>query len=125
MVLGQTIVCEVRGGTPNDTVVRTGWFPRRGNALTNVYEIIAISGDAQLTVRQLQKNSEETGQGTSNGSDSQSSVNVYGFHTSGIKEMVRYEIELTHTGGAQDAIEYCHFRILDPSWEQTENLNMY
>ena len=121
--IGYTIMSEVVSGSLNATEVYTPWMPRMGNNMTNVFEVIAIGGtDAQITVDVLEKNSEDTGEGTvkSAVNNSRTSTGVTSFRLTDCKELVRYRIKLgTQFEPSGTYKLHVHFRVLAPSWETT------
>jgi hypothetical protein len=123
MVLGQTIVAVRKSGTTTDTVVYTPWFARQGDDITSVFEVIAITpnNQAKLEVELFHKNTNETGQGSSAGTGSSlTAVDVASFHNDTLKMLLRYKVTLTHgTSPDTDHVFFCHFRILEPSFETT------
>ena len=115
MLIGETFI-----GAQAQTFL-TPWMQRQGNGVTTTFEIIDISAGTKVTVELFEKNSEDTGDGTQNGSptgNSLSDIDVASFRNTAIKQLVRYQltIEATGTPVAGD-IYWAHYRILAPAWE--------
>ncbi len=101
--------------------VKSAWFPRGADNAVFTYEEIETVGSPTLTVKVFHRSIEETGSGavaTGEGSG-WSSISGTGFKTrryDALKEMVRFEFELTGTSASLDAMLY---RVLAPTWFNT------
>lgn len=113
MLLGQTVVAS------NDdpgTVLYSPWFPRQGDRLVAVIEVMkvsALSGNVTITVAVETKNREDsdaapTGIGTNN----RTGVGMLEVVATGALELVR--LKYTLLGGSGD--EWAHFRANPPLW---------
>ena len=123
MIIGQTIVAVRKDGTTTHTVVYSPWFARQGDGITSVFEVIAINpdDDAKLEVQLFHKNTDETGEGSGIGAGtSLTSVDVATLKDSALKQLLRYQVTLTDGPNASvDQLFYCHFRLLQPSFQAT------
>ncbi len=93
------------------------WFPRGGDYAMFTMEVTAGAGTYQLLVTARHKNASETGDGTAVGpttlfltAPGRKTVDF----TSGFKEMVRYEFELS--GGTANVTTWATFRMLAAAW---------
>lgn len=121
--IGQLTVAEVVSAVGRQTVISTPWFRRQGNAFTSTFEVGAISGtDVKLTIEVLEKDSDETGEGTvssATGTNYRSTAGVSTFRNTNCKQLVRYRATLG-TATAEPAgtyTMYAIFRMLMPAWE--------
>ena len=124
-LIGQLVVAEVVSSVARQTVIYSPWFRRQGNNVSSTLEVIAISGtDVKLTVDLLEKNSEDTGQGSVNsasGTNYRSTAGVTSFRNPDCKQLVRYRATLgTSTAEPSGTYTmYAVFRVLSPAWEWT------
>ncbi len=117
MFIGQTIVAE---DSTNGSTVFSPWFPRNGDAVTSTVEVIAFSSTGTLTISILDKNSDQTGDAPNAAVGSFDAITAVGTSSkrvSGLRELVRYKINLKRASGTGTI--YAHLRMLAPSWEST------
>ena len=90
---------------------RTPWFDRPADNAVFTYEIISNPGSVGFTVDLLQKNYEETGNGTDASLTWSPNNSAVGFHTvtmSGMLEQVRFEIAAVAGGGTNSVLYRIH-----------------
>lgn len=104
------------------TKTRTPWMMRVADNAVMTFEIIDKSGGSEtVTVKLLEKDLEDTGNGTENttGTNWNPNNSNVGFHTrkyTGLKEQIRFEIEVGAVGENAFGVLY---RILPPTWFNT------
>lgn len=115
MLLGQTVLAS------NDdpgTVLYSPWFPRQGDRLVAVIEVMkvsALSGTVTLTVDVETKNREDSdapGGISVMGTNNQIGVGLLEVVGTGALELVRYKFAFTVSSGD----EWVHFRSNPPLW---------
>ncbi len=117
MLIGQSLLAITSG----DTVYYTPWFPRGGNALTVVIEVLRSSGVPGTFNCQVQtKNQEDAdSSATSVGSAIAVTASTTAYSTTrarrteGCKELVRYAYSLK----ASVSTCWVHMRANPPIWE--------
>ena len=95
----------------NNYACYSPWFPRGGDILRATVEVIAKNGSDGVVVSIYHKNREDTGDGTSLGTMTQSTVGRGTSEFTGLKELVRYKFDPGSTTG-----NWVMFRILPVVW---------
>lgn len=114
MIIGTTLLAK----SPAVTVVYSPWFPRRGDAMTFVLDVIAID-NATIEVSVYTKNSEDIDPGVlASGSAiaENAPTGTAGAiaRVFGLEEWLRFRYEVT---ADMDPDGFVHFRMREPSWE--------
>ena len=115
MQLGTQIICE-----PSDvTSLWTPWLARRADNARFCYEVVATQGSPTLDVAAVHKNAEDvvrdgTGLGLSWTDTVVGNTTFWTATASNLKEMVRFLVELTGSGGGE--VEGIIIRFHEPTW---------
>ena len=110
MLIGQTALAPTSGAT-----CYTPWFPRQGNALTLVLEVMKASGAFDFAFDVQTKNQEDADSAlTALGSGSSATAGTATLLVTGCLELVRYKFVLRGTGGSA---VWVHFRSNAPQWQ--------
>jgi hypothetical protein len=111
MFPGQWIHADVA----DTTTLYSPWFPRGGDQGIFTYEVMVIIGGGAFSVDVLDKNTEDTGNGSS-ASASFAQVGTTTFYKSGVisnlEELVRFRFVLAAETNAATVL----FRMLAPTW---------
>lgn len=112
MLIGQSVLAPTGGA-----VYHTPWFPRQGDAFTQVIEFLRSSGAMTMTCQVETKNNEDSDAGAANLGASFSvtttTATVTTANRSGAKELVRCKVTVTGTS----ATRWVHFRSNPPIWQ--------
>ncbi len=113
MLIGQTVTGPA---SPAKATYYTPWFPRQGNSLSAVIQVLKSSGAFAMTV-QLQTKNQEQSDASAALLGSSFNVTTVGTSTSsapvtGALELVRYRLELNGTPAC-----WVHFRSNPPIWQ--------
>lgn len=113
MFEAQLLIAEEGAG--NDVEVFSPWFPRAGNNIRVIVDMVKRES-IDLTVELYSKKSDETGNGAvvSGGSMTVSSEGRTIKEYSGLEDMVRYRFELRGATGSGG--DWVLFRMLSPVW---------
>lgn len=108
-----TLLCGVSENNP----VFSEWMPRRADNAVFTAELIHTT-NAELTVRVLEKNSEDTGSGTVKGTlvAQVSTPGLTSATFTGLKELIRFEIDVTSEATGVAGVLY---RFLPATWFDT------
>ncbi len=117
MLIGQSLLAITSG----DTVYYTPWFPRGGNALTVVVEVLRASGATTKFECQVQTKNQEDADSAATSVGTAISVNssttqyktTSARRTNGCKELVRYAYSIRASGSPC----WIHMRTNPPIWE--------
>ena len=115
MIIGTTLLAKSSSAA---TVVYSPWFPRRGDAMTFVLDVISID-NATIDVSAYTKNSQSIDPGTAASGTSISETATTGTapasaRVNDLLEWVRFKYEVTADPGTDG---FVHFRMREPSWE--------
>lgn len=108
MIIGQTL--EGSYGAVREHF--TPWFPRQADNAVFTYERIFSTFGSAEAVDVFHKNEEDAGTGTmlTGFSTDLASTGLLEARCSGLKEMVRFRVQIKNTDG------WVHFRFLPPTW---------
>lgn len=110
MIIGQTINADY--GAVREHF--TPWFPRVADNAAFTFQRIFSTLGIEEVVEVFHKNAEDSGTGSSVASFAQlGSTDLYEAACAGLKEMVRFRIQIKDTTG------WLHFRFLSPTWYPT------
>ena len=114
MHIGQTLLA--------DTKLFSDWFPREADNAIFSYEYMKeTAGVTSFTVTVYHKNTEDPGEGvvkTGSFSELPTDTDIFTLRLEGLKEMVRFSFEVA--GSWTDAPAYSVYRMLPPTWYNTE-----
>lgn len=114
MLLGQSVLAPTGG-----VDYYTPWMPRQGDAFSAVIEFMRSSGSCTFSCAGQTKNNEDADSSATALSGSPLSVTTTNGVASaatfsGAKELVRYKLTITGTGGST---RWVHFRSNPPIWQ--------
>lgn len=103
----------------------TQWMSRQADNVWLTWETWGVVGSPTLDVEMLQKNSDSpsrdggTGTTLSPTSTTVGNTTFYTVRVSALKEMLRFRVSITYTGGAGVSPEMMFLRFHEPTWYDT------